>query len=214
MEKKQTTEAKTATKMDRYSGVALLALALAVPIYNSTTATPPKRIYSVPARSVFDSIGINDAKHIREKRIAYIKQFHHVAQAEQQKYGVPASITLAQGMLESENGTSNLAVKNKNHFGIKCFSKGCKKGHCTNHSDDSHKDFFRKYTSNWESFRHHSKVLTSERYRSLIGKPAKDWIWGLKKRGYATDKRYPQKLRGIIDEYRLTNFDNNLTDMS
>lgn len=198
---------KTIIRIQRFSAYGLLGLVLAVPIYNSTRATPPKRIFSVPARSVFDSIGINDAKHIREKRIAYIKQFHHVAQAEQQKYGVPASITLAQGMLESENGTSTLAVRNKNHFGIKCFSKGCKKGHCTNHSDDSHKDFFRKYTSNWESFRHHSKVLTGERYRSLIGKPAKEWIWGLKKRGYATDKRYPQKLRGIIEEYRLVEFD-------
>ena len=61
------------------------------------------------------------------------------------KFGIPASITLAQGLLESNNGESRLTTKNNNHFGIKCFSRKCKKGHCSNFSDDSHKDFFRKY---------------------------------------------------------------------
>jgi flagellum-specific peptidoglycan hydrolase FlgJ len=103
----------------------------------------------------------------RKKKLAYIERFVEIAQTEMKKYGVPASITLAQGLLESNVGESRLSTRNNNHFGMKCFSKSCGKGHCSNFTDDSHKDFFRKYGSAWESYRAHSKMLGGKRYRSL-----------------------------------------------
>jgi len=78
-------------------------------------------------------------KKASQQQINYIQRFAKVAKSEMDKYGIPASIKLAQGLLESQAGASRLATKNNNHFGIKCFSKNCKKGHCTNFSDDSHK---------------------------------------------------------------------------
>ena len=126
------------------------------------------------------------------------------------KYGIPASITLAQGLLESNVGESRLSTRNNNHFGMKCFSKSCGKGHCSNFTDDSHKDFFRKYGSAWESYRAHSKMLGGKRYRSLkkLGKKDyKNWAKGLKKAGYATDKRYAEKLINLIETLELYQYD-------
>lgn len=140
----------------------------------------------------------------------YVKQFAPVAVAEMKKYGIPASVTLAQGLLESNAGESRLATENNNHFGIKCFSKNCKKGHCTNHSDDSHKDFFRKYPSAWESYRAHSVFLQRNRYRHLLKLPRTDyksWARGLSKAGYATDPKYADKLIRIIETLHLHQYD-------
>ena len=147
----------------------------------------------------------------RKKQEAYVKRFADVAQAEMHKYGIPASITLAQGLIETNAGDSRLARKNNNHFGMKCFSKRCGKGHCSNFTDDSHKDFFRKYKSSWESYRAHSKLLTGKRYKhlqKLNSKDYKGWAKGLKKAGYATDRRYAEKLINIIEELKLQRFDN------
>lgn len=140
---------------------------------------------------------------------SYIKRFAPVAIAEMRKYGIPASISLAQGLVESRGGTSTLAKKNNNHFGIKCFSKKCRKGHCTNHTDDTHKDFFRKFESPWASWRAHSQILMSARYRNLQahGKDYKKWAKGLKTNGYATDRRYDAKLIGMIERFNLQRFD-------
>lgn len=145
----------------------------------------------------------------KEKQQAYVNRFKDVAKSEMVKYGIPASITLAQGLIESNAGESRLAQENNNHFGMKCFSKSCKKGHCSNFTDDSHKDFFRKYGSSWESFRAHSVLLTGKRYRGLRkhGKDYKKWAYGLKNAGYATDKRYAEKLIHIIEELQLNQFD-------
>lgn len=146
----------------------------------------------------------------RKKQYAYVKQYAEIAQAEMEKYGIPASIKLAQGLLESNVGESPLAVRNKNHFGIKCFSRTCKKGHCSNFSDDSHKDFFRRYKSPWESFRAHSNLLQGKRYRhlkSLGTTDYKGWAHGLKKAGYATDKRYAPKIIGLIENLQLYKYD-------
>ena len=140
----------------------------------------------------------------------YVKRFAAVAKAEMKKFGIPASITLAQGLIESDAGFSRLARSNNNHFGMKCFSRRCKKGHCSNFTDDSHKDFFRKYGTAWESYRAHSKMLHEKRYRPLhkLGKQDyKAWAKGLKKAGYATDKRYAEKLIHIIEELRLYEYD-------
>lgn len=150
---------------------------------------------------------------VREKMAKchnYIKRFGPVAAREMKKYGIPASIKLAQGLLESDVGESRLAHSANNHFGIKCFSKSCKKGHCANYTDDSHKDFFRIYPSAWESYRAHSRFLQGKRYAHLKELGTRDyqgWAYGLKKAGYATDPRYPQKLVKIIEELRLYELD-------
>ncbi|MEO1513705.1 MAG: glucosaminidase domain-containing protein [Bacteroidota bacterium] len=154
---------------------------------------------------------LNAAAIKRKKQLAYVRRFAHVAQAEQKKYGIPASITLAQGLIESNAGESRLSRENNNHFGMKCFSKKCKKGHCSNFTDDSHKDFFRKYQTAWESYRSHSLMLKhGQRYRNLFRLPASDykaWANGLSKAGYATDKRYAQKLIHIINDLGLAKYD-------
>jgi len=140
----------------------------------------------------------------------YINRFYKVAQAEMKKYGIPASITLAQGLLESNIGTSKLANQNKNHFGIKCFSKKCKKGHCSNFNDDHHKDFFRSFPSAWESYRAHSILLQKQRYKKLYQLKPTDyqgWAKGLQAAGYATDKQYASKLIKLIKRLKLDQFD-------
>jgi flagellum-specific peptidoglycan hydrolase FlgJ len=146
----------------------------------------------------------------RKKQLAYVKRYHNVAQKEMEKYGIPASIKLAQGLLESNVGESRLAVHNNNHFGIKCFSRTCGKGHCSNFTDDSHKDFFRKYKNAWESYRSHSILLQSKRYKPLKQLKSTDykgWAYGLKKAGYATDKNYAPKIIGLIEDLQLHKYD-------
>ena len=126
-----------------------------------------------------------------------------------EKYKIPASITLAQGILESGNGLSTLAKKSNNHFGIKCH-KGWK-GERVYHDDDEKGECFRKYTYVQTSYEDHSKFLTSrQRYAGLFKLKKTDykgWARGLKKAGYATDKKYPKKLIKIIQDYKLYEFD-------
>lgn len=137
---------------------------------------------------------------------AYIERFAKVATQEMDKYGIPASIKLAQGLLESQAGTSELALAHNNHFGIKCFSKKCHKGHCSNFTDDSHKDFFRIFNTPWESYRAHSILLQNHRYKHLSG-DYRDWAYGLAKAGYATDPQYGEKLIQLIDSLTLYQYD-------
>ena len=136
---------------------------------------------------------------------SYIRRFKDVAISEKEKYGIPASVKMAQAIVESNAGQSALSTKNNNHFGIKCFSKTCKKGHCSNFGDDSHKDFFRKYSSSWESWRAHSKMIVGGRYKSLLkhGNDYRKWAHGLKAKGYATAKHYEQTLVSMIEKYHL-----------
>ncbi len=140
---------------------------------------------------------------------AYVDRFAPVARTEMQKYGIPASITLAQGLLESDAGDSRLARESNNHFGIKCRAK-CRGCTCRNYSDDDIYDMFRVFESAWKSFREHSILLNSSRYRHLLRLDRHDyqgWAHGLKKAGYATDKRYAHKLIRIIDALELTRYD-------
>ena len=141
----------------------------------------------------------------------YINRYAGVAIAEMNKYGIPASITLAQGIHETAAGTSRLAKEAKNHFGIKCFSRKCKEGHCIRASDDSHKDFFFNYESVWESYRHHSKFLKNgSRYSGLFELDRTDykgWAHGLQNAGYATSPTYAKNLIRIIELYNLHQFD-------
>ena len=154
-------------------------------------------------RNPFADAQADDAKTKKEK--AYIRRFKKTAKEEMNKFGIPASIKMAQGLLESGAGQSGLSKRNNNHFGIKCFSKKCGKGHRSNHSDDHHKDFFVKYKSSWESWRAHSKLLNTKHYKSLkeYETDYEAWAYGLKKLGYATDPRYPEKLLAKINKYHL-----------
>src|SRR5690554_7482667 len=139
----------------------------------------------------------------------YINQFSGIAQEEMKQYGIPASIKLAQGILESGAGAGELAVKSNNHFGIKCH-QGWEGGRVY-HDDDERGECFRKYNDPKYSYRDHSLFLTQRsRYQDLF-KLRKDdykgWARGLRKAGYATDPRYPEKLIGIIERYNLQKYD-------
>ena len=139
----------------------------------------------------------------------YLNTYANVAREEARLYGIPASITLAQGLLESNAGESRLAQKEHNHFGIKCKAKciGCR---CANYTDDSRYDMFRIFDSPWHSFREHSKLLTGSRYQHLQKLSPKDyraWAIGLKEAGYATDAKYAEKLILIIEVLKLHKYD-------
>lgn len=139
----------------------------------------------------------------------YIKTFSEIAQMEMKAYGIPASITLAQGLLESGLGKGELALKTNNHFGIKCHTGW--DGDYDFHDDDEKGECFRKYNHPMYSFRDHSLFLTSRsRYASLFelrNDDYKSWAIGLQRAGYATDKRYPQKLIQLIEKYQLQKYD-------
>ena len=139
----------------------------------------------------------------------YIETFAETAQLEMMGYGIPASITLAQGLLESGNGKGELAMKTNNHFGIKCH-KGWE-GDYDFHDDDEKGECFRKYNHPMYSFRDHSIFLTTRsRYAFLFELKHTDykgWARGLRKAGYATDPRYPQKLIYLIEKYGLHKYD-------
>ena len=139
----------------------------------------------------------------------YIERYSPIAVAEMDRCGIPASITLAQAIIESRAGTSVLAIKNNNHFGIKCFSRTCKPGHCSNYTDDHHKDFFIKYDSPENSWRDHSQFLMKNRYKELAkyGRNVGVWAKGLREFGYATDADYDKKILSVIRQYDLTRFD-------
>lgn len=139
----------------------------------------------------------------------YVAKYKEVAIAERDKYGIPAAITLAQGLLESNAGDSRLSVESNNHFGIKCRTK-CRGCTCRNYVDDDVYDMFRVFDSVWGSYREHSKLLQNKRYVWLKKYPItdyKNWAHGLKKSGYATDKRYAPKLIKIIEELGLDKID-------
>ena len=144
-----------------------------------------------------------------EMALDYIARYHKTAIGEMEKFGIPASISLAQGLVESRAGDSKLARQNNNHFGMKCFSRSCRKDHCSNFTDDTHKDFFRKFKSPWDSWRAHSQMLASGRYAKLKkhGRDYRQWAYGLKSLGYATDRTYAEKLVGIIERYELHKYD-------
>lgn len=137
----------------------------------------------------------------------YIERFKHVALTEQKKYGIPASITLAQGILESNAGRSKMAIKENNHFGIKCKRK-CTECRCAVYADDSPKDLFRVFGSAWESYREHSLILMQDRYKVCFkSKNYKHWANCLQKCGYATSKKYARNLIKIIERYKLYKLD-------
>jgi hypothetical protein len=139
----------------------------------------------------------------------YIDLYKDIAVEEMKQYHIPASITLAQGILESENGNSELAQKANNHFGIKCHKEWT--GRTFIQDDDEKDECFRKYQKADESYRDHSEFLTTrDRYKFLFDLDITDyksWAYGLKQAGYATNPRYPELLIRIIEENGLDLFD-------
>lgn len=138
----------------------------------------------------------------------YIYEYAEIAKDEMALYGIPASITIAQGILESSAGKGKLTLKSNNHFGIKCNGW---EGEKVYHDDDTYQECFRKYKDPKYSFRDHSLFLKDRRRYSALFSLKKDdykgWAYGLKKAGYATDPRYPAKLISIIERYQLQRFD-------
>lgn len=161
-----------------------------------------------PAKTELFADEPGDDDEVRKVK-SYIRRFKVVALQEKKKYGIPASVKMAQAILESNAGRSKLSNSTNNHFGIKCFSRTCKKGHCSNFGDDTHKDFFRKYDSAWESWRAHSKLIANGKYKTLLkhGDDYRSWAHGLKKLGYATAKHYDQTLINLIEKYQLYKLD-------
>lgn len=139
----------------------------------------------------------------------YIKKYRELAVEEMKKYHIPASITLAQGLLESGAGQSTLARKSNNHFGIKCGSDW--NGKSVRHDDDARNECFRVYKNAKDSYRDHSKFLAGkQRYAALFRLKITDykgWAHGLKKAGYATNPRYAYQLIDIIERYDLYKYD-------
>ena len=138
----------------------------------------------------------------------YIKTYSALAIEQQKKYKIPASITLAQGLLESGAGQSDLARRSNNHFGIKCHSDW--RGGRVYHDDDLRGECFRKYKRVEDSYEDHSKFLKRSRYDRLFQLKITDykgWARGLQKCGYATDRAYANKLIKVIEDYELYRYD-------
>ena len=178
-------------------------------IYNNKTEEPKKEVKSKKKKS----------KKKKPKQVVivpkiintedYVKFYSNIAMDEMIQFGIPASITLAQGILESGAGKGRLAVQANNHFGIKCHDWNGKKIY---HDDDEEQECFRKYDNPEYSYRDHSLFLTNRGRYSFLFDLKKDdykqWAKGLKKAGYATDPKYPQKLIDLIQRYQLYKYDN------
>ncbi|MAZ31133.1 MAG: N-acetylmuramoyl-L-alanine amidase [Flavobacteriales bacterium] len=140
----------------------------------------------------------------------YVQKYYKIALEEMHMFGIPASITLAQGILESGIGASELSLKSNNHFGIKCHKNW--NGKKVYHDDDQAQECFRKYKKVSDSYRDHSEFLKSrERYSFLFDLKISDyksWALGLKRAGYATLPNYADKLIKLIEELNLSDFDN------
>lgn len=139
----------------------------------------------------------------------YISRYAEMAVSQQERHGIPASITLAQGLLESRAGRSRLASEGNNHFGIKCHTEW--QGDTMILSDDRPDDCFRVYHDVEESFDDHSRFLKRKRYQTLFDLEPTDyagWARGLKSCGYATDPHYADRLITIIERYALYMYDN------
>lgn len=139
---------------------------------------------------------------------SYIERFKNIAIAEMNTNGIPASIKLAQGLLESGSGNSDLAVRANNHFGIKCASDW--KGRSIKKDDDEKDECFRAYNNPEDSYKDHSEFLKRKRYAALFALKKNDyrgWAMGLKEAGYATNPKYSDLLISLIERYQLHRFD-------
>lgn len=173
-----------------------------------TVSNSDKRNVNVPAKRTTDSRQDIPAKRYADVVDEYIDLFAETAKEEMRLYRIPASITLAQGILESGAGRGDLTRRANNHFGIKCHDWT---GDRAFHDDDRRGECFRKYNDPRNSYRDHSLFLAERRrYAALFDLAPDDyegWANGLKAAGYATDRLYPRKLIDIIERYSLYNYD-------
>lgn len=202
-------------KLQTFLIVSLVGLFISCGSKKKIVSSTPKKV--VVNQPVYTNKKIKQLEQIKKEPVRvtpqnteeYVKQFAAIAMREMQLYKIPASITLAQGILESGSGRSNLALRSNNHFGIKCHKEW--NGKSVTHDDDAIAECFRKYKHPETSYEDHSKFLTSrKRYAKLFKLKITDykgWAYGLKRAGYATDRRYPQKLIGLIKKYNLTQYD-------
>ena len=162
---------------------------------------PPRRDTAVQPNNSNENLDVDVVK--------YVAKYRKVAKKEMKEYGIPSSITLAQGILESKSGKSELATQGNNHFGIKCHKDW--HGKTIFHDDNVAHECFRKYQNPEDSYKDHSRFLAQrKRYAFLFRLPKTDyesWARGLKKAGYATDPSYPEKLIYIIEKYGLSKID-------
>lgn len=178
---------------------------------NGETNTRKELDYLVKNQSdvIFDQFLASNGSGLNNHTLSYINDYKDIAIKKMQEYKIPASITLAQGILESGNGRSELTRKANNHFGIKCHKDWT--GKKVYHDDDQKGECFRKYTDPEGSFNDHSLFLTTRsRYDHLFKIDPdnyKKWAHGLKDAGYATDRKYPHKLIKIIEDYELYAYD-------
>ncbi len=177
----------------------------------SSKKTVSEKTISKPKKTNTPKIDKTDktSQNLDFSTLRYIAKYENIAKKEMKEYGVPASITLAQGILESQSGKSRLAVEGNNHFGIKCHKNW--HGDKILHDDNEAQECFRKYNNPEESFKDHSQFLAGrKRYAFLFRLPITDyeaWARGLKKAGYATDPSYPDKLIYLIEKYHLNKLD-------
>lgn len=146
-----------------------------------------------------------DLRNVPEKHARFIKKYWNTFVAERVVHGVPASISIAQGLLESDAGTSYMVQTSNNHFGIKAWDNELKRRYASGKRSYSEGEFC-TYKSAWWSIRHHTMLLKNKRYGSIsaqYGLNYKAWAYQLKIRGYAEDKNYPQKLIRLIEDYKL-----------
>ena len=173
------------------------------------TEPKPKKLPDVNELKITRNLAKKNPR-LNKETLAYIRKYAPIAVHEMHQYKIPASITLAQGILESGKGKSQLALKSNNHFGIKCHTKWT--GERVYHDDDEKGECFRKYKFVATSYNDHSLFLSQRgRYAFLFDyniKNYKKWAYGLRKAGYATDRKYPSKLLKIIEDYHLYEFDN------
>ena len=162
-----------------------------------------------PLKTDVKPLKTNKKLTVAQRVDRYVATYAEVAQQEMKSYDIPASITLAQGILESGMGDSRLATQANNHFGIKCHKEW--RGKRIYHDDDEKGECFRVYKDPRKSYRDHSLFLTSRsRYDFLFDIKKNDykaWAKGLKKAGYATDPKYPDKLISLIERYHLDRYD-------
>ena len=176
----------------------------------SSEAKTPKKVAEGKVEEIneTESSRENNAPAFKNNVERYVYNFADIAKDEMKLYGIPASITLAQGVLESNAGQGELTLKSNNHFGIKCNGW---QGEKVYHDDDALDECFRKYNNPKYSFRDHSLFLTDRRRYAALFKLNRDdykaWAYGLKSAGYATDPKYPAKLISIIERYELYKYD-------
>ena len=180
------------------------------PILSKPTRPEPKKNETETIVSTSRTVVTNDIVRV------YISQYKDVAMGNMRNYGIPASIILAQGILESGAGRGDLALNANNHFGIKCHEGWT--GESVKHDDDSAQECFRKYDNPSQSFKDHALFLTGRsRYAKLFGFSKDDykaWARGLRAAGYATDPKYPDKLISYIERYHLDQYDNQVLDVN